>query len=92
MPRAGPQRSQARSLRPKARTGHAARPGPPVAGVSAVLGQKKDKAMVKGQGRWGLYVKRPSAMIEYYRQASLEEKLNTTDLAAITRTTRSKTD
>ena len=31
-------------------------------------------------GRWGLYVKRPSAMIEYYRQASLDEKLNTTDL------------
>ena len=36
--------------------------------------------MITGQGRWGLYVKRPSAMIEYYRQASLEEKLATTDL------------
>ena len=57
-----------------------------------MLGQKKDKAMVTGQGRWGLYVKRPSAMIEYYRQATLQEKLNTTDLAATTRTTRSKTD
>mgnify|MGYP007023068734 CR=1 FL=1 len=31
--------------------------------------------MITGQGRWGLYVKRPSAMIEYYRQAPLEEKL-----------------
>ena len=45
-----------------------------------MLQQGKDKAMVTGQGRWGLYVKRPSAMIEYYRQASLDEKLNTTDL------------
>ena len=36
--------------------------------------------MITGQGRWGLYVKRPSAMIEYYRQASLDEKLATTDL------------
>ena len=36
--------------------------------------------MITGQGRWGLYVKRPSAMIEYYRQASLEEKLATTEL------------
>ena len=49
-----------------------------------------DKAMVTGQGRWGLYVKRPSAMIEYYRQASLQEKLATTDLAKETRTTRAK--
>ena len=45
-----------------------------------MLGPKKDKAMTTGQGRWGLYVKRPSAMIEYYRQAPLEEKLSTTDL------------
>ena len=26
-----------------------------------MLAQKKDKAMITGQGRWGLYVKRPSA-------------------------------
>ena len=45
-----------------------------------MLAQKKDKAMITGQGRWGLYVKRPSAMIEYYRQAPLDEKLDTTDL------------
>ena len=51
-----------------------------ISGVTAMLQQGKDKAMVTGQGRWGLYVKRPSAMIEYYRQASLDEKLNTTDL------------
>ena len=42
-----------------------------------MLAQKKDKAMITGQGRWGLYVKRPSAMIEYDRQAALEEKLAT---------------
>ena len=51
-----------------------------ISGTTAMIGQKKDKAMVTGQGRWGLYVKRPSAMIEYYRQATLEEKLDTTDL------------
>ena len=55
-----------------------------------MLRQKKDKAMVTGQGRWGLYVMRPSAMIEYYRQASLQEKLDTTDLSKETRTTRAK--
>ena len=51
-----------------------------ISGTTAMLAQKKEKAMITGQGRWGLYVKRPSAMIEYYRQASLEEKLATTDL------------
>ena len=51
-----------------------------ISGTTAMLAQKKDKAMITGQGRWGLYVKRPSAMIEYYRQAALEEKLNTTAL------------
>ena len=55
-----------------------------------MLQQGKDKAMVTGQGRWGLYVKRPSAMIEYYRQASLQEKLATTGLKKETRTTRAK--
>ena len=25
-----------------------------------MLAQKKDKAMITGQGRWGLYIKRPS--------------------------------
>ena len=54
-----------------------------ISGTTAMLAQKKDKAMVTGQGRWGLYVKRPSAMIEYYRQASLDEKLNTTDLQPV---------
>ena len=44
-----------------------------------------------GQGRWGLYVKRPSAMIEYYRQATLDEKLNTTDLTLTKQPTKSKT-
>ena len=58
--------------------------------ISAVLAQKKDKAMITGQGRWGLYVKRPSAMIEYYRQASLEEKLNTTDLTITKKPTKPK--
>ena len=38
----------------------------------------------------GLYVKRPSAMIEYYRQASLEEKLNTTDLTLTKKPTKPK--
>ena len=51
-----------------------------ISGTTAMLAQKKEKAMITGQGRWGLYVKRPSAMIEYYRQASLAEKLATTDL------------
>ena len=45
-----------------------------------MFSQGKDKALITGQGRWGLYVNRPSAMIEYYRQAALEEKLNTTAL------------
>ena len=45
-----------------------------------MISQGKDKALITGQGRWGLYVNRPSAMIEYYRQAPLEEKLSTTDL------------
>ncbi len=45
-----------------------------------MLGQKKDKAMITGQGRWGLYVRRPSEMVGYYRQAPLDEKLDTTDL------------
>ena len=31
-------------------------------------------------GRWGLYVRRPSEMVEYYRQAPLDGKLDTTDL------------
>ena len=61
-----------------------------ISGVTTMLRQKKDKAMVTGQGRWGLYVMRPSAMIEYYRQASLQEKLATTDLAKESRTTRAK--
>ena len=63
-----------------------------ISGTTAMISQGKDKALITGQGRWGLYVNRPSAMIEYYRQAPLLEKLDTTDLAAITRTTRSKTD
>ena len=36
-----------------------------------------------GQGRWGLYVMRPSQMIEYYRQAPLDEKLDTSDLRLV---------
>ena len=46
--------------------------------------------MITGQGRWGLYVKRPSAMIEYYRQATLDEKLNTTDLTLTKQPTKPK--
>ena len=46
--------------------------------------------MVTGQGRWGLYVKRPSAMVEYYRQAALDEKLDTTDLAPLAATVTRK--
>jgi len=45
-----------------------------------MISQGKDKALITGQNRLGLYVNRPSAMIEYYRQAPLEEKLSTTDL------------
>ena len=55
-----------------------------------MLAQKKDKAMITGQGRWGLYVKRPSAMVEYYRQASLAEKLDTTDLTITNKPTKPK--
>ena len=51
-----------------------------ISGTTAMISQGKDKALITGQGRWGLYVNRPSAMIEYYRQAPLEEKLSTTDL------------
>ena len=39
--------------------------------------------MITGQGRWGLYVMRPSQMIEYYRQAPLDEKLDTSDLRLV---------
>ena len=49
-----------------------------------------NEAMITGQGRWGLYVKRPSAMIEYYRQATLDEKLNTTDLTLTKQPTKPK--
>ena len=48
-----------------------------ISGTTAMISQKKDKAMITGQGRWGLYVMRPSQMIEYYRQAPLEEKHDT---------------
>ena len=51
-----------------------------ISGTTAMLGQKKDKAMTTDQGRWGLYVRRPSEMVEYYRQTPLDEKLDTTDL------------
>ena len=61
-----------------------------ISGTTAMLSQKKDKAMITGQGRWGLYVKRPSAMIEYYRQATLDEKLNTTDLTLTKQPTKPK--
>ena len=61
-----------------------------ISGTTAMLAQKKDKAMITGQGRWGLYVKRPSAMIEYYRQATLDEKLNTTDLTLTKQPTKPK--
>ena len=37
-----------------------------ISGTTAMISQKKDKAMITGQGRWGLYVMRPSQMIEYY--------------------------
>ena len=53
-----------------------------ISGTTAMLSQRKDKAMITGQGRWGLYVMRPSQMIEYYRQAPLDEKLDTSDLKA----------
>ena len=49
-----------------------------------MISQKKDKAMITGQGRWGIYVMRPSPqMIEYYRQAPLDEKLDTSDLRLV---------
>ena len=61
-----------------------------ISGTTAMHSQKKDKAMITGQGRWGLYVNRPSAMIEYYRQAPLEEKLATTDLKKTKPKTKNK--
>ena len=51
-----------------------------ISGTTAMISQGKDKALITGQGRWGLYVRRPSEMVEYYRQAPLDEKLDTTDL------------
>ena len=38
------------------------------------------EAMIKGQGRWGLYAQRPTEMIHYYRQALLAEILLTTNI------------
>ena len=61
-----------------------------ISGTTAMHSQKKDKAMITGQGRWGLYVNRPSAMIEYYRQAPLDEKLATTDLKKTKPKTKTK--
>ena len=51
-----------------------------ISGTTAMISQGKDKALITGQGRWGLYVRRPSEMVEYCRQAPLDEKLDTTDL------------
>ena len=51
-----------------------------ISGVSAMHSGGVKEAMIKGQGRWGLYAKRPSEMIHYYRRALLEEILRTTNL------------
>ena len=47
--------------------------------MSAVHVRLLEEAMVKGQGRWGLYAKKPDKMTHYYRHSPLGEKLDTTD-------------
>ena len=51
-----------------------------ISGVSAMHSAGIKEAMIKGQGRWGLYAQRPTEMIHYYRQALLAEILLTTNL------------
>ena len=67
------------------RTSHAPPTGrpPPAAFPDPISGLHSagiKEAMIKGQGRWGLYAQRPTEMIHYYRQALLAEILLTTNI------------